>query len=163
MAYKHTVDARKWKTDRYRDRREAAVAYLGGACVSCGTTEDLEFDHVDPATKTREMARCFGDLSAANLAVEVAKCQLLCKPCHITKSQSGREYDAPQKGERNGRAKVTAEQVREIRRRYAAGGTTHQALADEYGVTKTNIRFIIKRVSWAHVTDGQPGRATVSA
>jgi len=24
---------------------------LGGRCVRCGATEDLEFDHIDPSTK----------------------------------------------------------------------------------------------------------------
>lgn len=54
-------------------------------------------------------------------------------------------------GEANGLAKLTAEKVLAIRRRYAAGGVTMQALADEYGVAITNISSIIGRKTWKHV------------
>jgi 5-methylcytosine-specific restriction endonuclease McrA len=58
---------------------------LGGKCVRCGATSDLEFDHVDRHTKSftigsRAMSRWDG------LLVELAKCQLLCRPCHIEKT-----------------------------------------------------------------------------
>jgi hypothetical protein len=50
------------------------INMLGGTCVRCGTTEDLEFDHIDPATK--RFAIC-ADLTRAwsELLAEVAKCQ----------------------------------------------------------------------------------------
>ena len=35
-----------------RKRRDELRAELGGKCVKCGTTEDLEFDHIDAKTKT---------------------------------------------------------------------------------------------------------------
>ena len=64
-----------------------ALAYLGGSCVSCGTDERLDFDHVDPRTKVSEIsvaiAACW---SRQRLLVELDKCQLLCRPCHIDKS-----------------------------------------------------------------------------
>jgi hypothetical protein len=31
--------------------KEKLIEELGGECVVCGTKEELEFDHVDPATK----------------------------------------------------------------------------------------------------------------
>lgn|SRR5262245_43813701 len=48
-------------------------------------------------------------------------------------------------------AKLDDATVREIRRRYAAGGSTQQALADEFGVTKPHIWQIINRRRWKHV------------
>jgi hypothetical protein len=45
----------------------------------------------------------------------------------------------------------TADQVTEIRHRYADGGTTLPKLAREYGVGTSTIHRIIKRKVWAHV------------
>lgn len=42
---------------RWKERRISAVIQLGGCCVRCGTTESLEFDHIDPSTKTATIAR----------------------------------------------------------------------------------------------------------
>lgn len=52
------------------------------------------------------------------------------------------------KGERNPSAKLTAEQVRLIRRRYAAGNTTHRRLAREFNVSKSAITFILTYSTW---------------
>jgi hypothetical protein len=41
--------------------------------------------------------------------------------------------------------------VREIRKRYAAGGITQQVLADEYGTTRANIGLIVTRKNWKGV------------
>ena len=59
-------------------RRQQLVAMLGGVCVRCGATEDLEFDHIDPATKRfavgSSMSRAWDEL-----VEEALKCQLLCR------------------------------------------------------------------------------------
>lgn len=41
--------------------------------------------------------------------------------------------------------------VREIRARYAAGGVSHQALADQYGVAKSTISHVLSRRTWRDV------------
>ena len=51
-------------------------------------------------------------------------------------------------GEANGRAKLTAEQVSEIRRRYAHGDVTQSQLAAEYGVTRPMIGYIVRGKNW---------------
>ena len=56
-------------------------------------------------------------------------------------------------GVKNGRAKLTDDDVRAIRRMYAAGGVSLLALADEFGVDQTAVGFIVRRVRWTHVTD----------
>lgn len=58
--------------------------------------------------------------------------------------------DSPS-GERNGRSRVTADQVREIRRRYASGEATQLAMAVEYNITKDQISRIINRKSWKNL------------
>jgi predicted transcriptional regulator len=46
---------------------------------------------------------------------------------------------------------LTVVQVQEIRDRYAAGGISQQALADEYGVRQNTISRIVLRKVWMHV------------
>ena len=56
-----------------------------GSCVKCGSSENLEIDHIDPRTKSRRIQDVWG-LSAKNREAELAKCQILCRTCHIKKS-----------------------------------------------------------------------------
>ena len=57
------------------------------------------------------------------------------------------------RGEKQGHVKLTADQVRTIRREYAAGGISQYKLAARYGVCVMNINQIIKRKSWAWLSD----------
>jgi hypothetical protein len=52
------------------------------------------------------------------------------------------------RGERQGRAKLTADEVMEIR---ASSGVTQTVLAQKYGVTLSNISSIRRRKSWRHL------------
>lgn len=54
-------------------------------------------------------------------------------------------------GERNRAARLTANQVRDIRRRHADGGVTQADLAEEYGVAQTTVGRIIRRQKWKSV------------
>lgn len=54
------------------------------------------------------------------------------------------------RGERHGRTHLTEDNVRTIRRR-AADGETFTSLANEFRITRVAIRYIVQRVSWAHV------------
>jgi hypothetical protein len=70
-------------------RRARLIEMLGGKCVRCGATEDLEFDHIDPSAKS--FGVCAGLSKAWDVLVEeAAKCQLLCKPCHVAKGAEDR-------------------------------------------------------------------------
>lgn len=51
-------------------------------------------------------------------------------------------------GSRCGSAKLTIDQVRAIRSRYATGGITHQTLADRYGVSREAVSRIIQGHNW---------------
>lgn len=55
------------------------------------------------------------------------------------------------RGEQNQNAKLTADLVREIRARYAAGGVSTTRLATEYGVSAGAIWQIVRRRTWAHI------------
>src|SRR5262245_50746997 len=74
---------------RKHRRKAPLIEMLGGCCVRCGATEDLEFDHVDPSAKSfnicSDLTRAWADLIA-----EAMKTQLLCRPCHIEKGREDR-------------------------------------------------------------------------
>lgn len=55
------------------------------------------------------------------------------------------------RGVRRPTAKLTDDLVRAIRHRYTAGGITQQALADEIGVSISQICGVVNRTSWRHV------------
>lgn len=70
-------------------RRSKLIALLGGKCKKCGTTKNLEFDHIDKNTKTMDIAHSI-DTKEDRLLNEIKKCQLLCRDCHVLKG-SGRD------------------------------------------------------------------------
>ena len=51
--------------------------------------------------------------------------------------------------EKNGNAKLTHEQVLELRAMHKAGGMTERALASKFGICKTHAHRIINNLSWA--------------
>lgn len=55
------------------------------------------------------------------------------------------------RGEEHGRAKLTWAIVEEARMRYAAGGVSQQALADEYGVAQPVLSRALRGVTWIKV------------
>jgi len=60
--------------------------------------------------------------------------------------------DRTARGEQNGRAKVTPDIVRKIR----ADTRSAVEIAPEYGLTDTAVRYIKRRVTWAHISDNDP-------
>lgn len=70
---------------RYYTRRAEAIAYLGGKCVDCGTSQNLEFDHKNPKLKSFHIGKAFASMAKDKLYVEVDKCELRCRPCHLIK------------------------------------------------------------------------------
>lgn len=60
----------------------------------------------------------------------------------------GYENIKSSRGVENGRAKLTEEAVREIRKSIL----TENALAKRYGVSRSQIGSIRRKVTWAHVT-----------
>ena len=58
-------------------------------CNACGSTVCLEIDHIDPLTKVHPIASStMWGWSDKRLAEEIAKCQVLCQPCHRKKFKS---------------------------------------------------------------------------
>ena len=78
---KYHEDGRK--ENRRKNRLQEAKDYLGNICWCCGATENLQFDHIDPKTKSFNIN---AQDSWEKLIPELDKCQLLCPPCHLKKT-----------------------------------------------------------------------------
>lgn len=76
---------------RYRKRRIYAIAKLGGKCVVCGTTENLEIDHIIKATKSFQITQKWS-VPMEIYDAELAKCQLLCHKHHVEKSHREKDW-----------------------------------------------------------------------
>ena len=81
MAYKNPDDQRTWQRKAVARRR--AEFFSDKSCVTCGSTHELELDHIDPATK---IAHSIWSWARDRMNSEIAKCQVLCKVCHKAKT-----------------------------------------------------------------------------
>ena len=69
-------------------RRNYAINYLGGKCSACKKRSDeYEFDHIRPETVSFRIAVGLA-FNIDRLNSELDKCQLLCRDCHIKKTNS---------------------------------------------------------------------------
>jgi hypothetical protein len=71
--------------ERRKNLLEEAKEKLGGKCICCGNVENLEFDHIDDAKKTYNVANAVRNTREV-FWDEVSKCQLLCVKCHNKKT-----------------------------------------------------------------------------
>lgn len=62
----------------------------------------------------------------------------------------GRKVNGSHEGSANGRAVLTEDDVLEIRRR-CAGGETQRALSQAFGISSSQIGYIVRRESWTYV------------
>lgn len=62
----------------------------------------------------------------------------------------GRHRTSPRRGTDHGMARLTEDQVLEIRRR-AATGEDQRAIAVDFGVSSTNVSMIHRRNTWRHL------------
>jgi hypothetical protein len=132
---------------RRKYRRERLIELLGGECVRCGATDDLEFDHIDPKTKAFAVG---SDMSRAwsQLVEEALKTQLLCRPCHVAKGKEDRPepshgyYRYWYYGCRRAECKAdNAEKSRRQRERAAGARATQlSSAANESAVTASDSR-----------------------
>jgi hypothetical protein len=72
-------------------RKKLAIEMLGGKCITCKITDNLQFDHIDPKTKINEIASMLTS-NITDFLIEVKKCQLLCYKCHLEKSIINGDY-----------------------------------------------------------------------
>lgn len=64
--------------------------FISKKCSDCGHQDMrvLEFDHLDPTTKTKHVSTLMGDGSSwAKILVEIEKCDIVCANCHRIRTQ----------------------------------------------------------------------------
>ena len=60
-----------------------------GECENCGTTENLEWDHIDPSTKVANVGAMVGCcFSREAIIAEIAKCRILCGHCNTLRANA---------------------------------------------------------------------------
>lgn len=89
----HGHKDRKRNKKRRRDNRDYIYDILADSCcVSCGESDIwlLEFDHIDPTTKTANISQMSG-WSIENIDKEIEKCNVMCTKCH--RQKTAQEFD----------------------------------------------------------------------
>ena len=69
----------------YYLRRSVLIDYMGGECVLCHSTDELQMDHIDPESKAFNIASNIHRRWSV-VVPEVDKCQLLCSAHHDDKT-----------------------------------------------------------------------------
>ena len=78
----------EYMVERYHRRRAMIIENLGGECAHCSSTEQLEIDHIDRSTKSFDIGKAISGWAEERIQRELDKCQLLCKDCHLEKTEA---------------------------------------------------------------------------
>lgn len=87
MPYKDPETQKAYQRNWVAERR--ALWFRDKVCAVCGTKNDLELDHIDPSIKWKHSIWSY---SWAKIAVETAKCQVLCHYHHWEKTKKDMQY-----------------------------------------------------------------------
>jgi hypothetical protein len=83
MPYADREQQRQYQRERSRRLRAEWLA-ANGPCRKCESWDDLQVDHVDPATK---VSHRIWSWAPARREAELKKCQPLCRDCHEAKCE----------------------------------------------------------------------------
>jgi hypothetical protein len=100
-----------------------------------------------------------GDLKLGEMVCHKCDNPLCVNPCHLfAGTQKENLHDMMAKlrhpfGQKNGNSKLTEADVISIRREYDAGGTSHQKLADKWGLSRVWVQKILYKIAWSRTVD----------
>ena len=80
---------REYQRKSVAKNRAVAVEQFGGKCCKCGSTDRLEFDHIDRDKKEFHISTMWS-WKKIRRDSELSKCQLLCHDCHRLKTSHER-------------------------------------------------------------------------
>lgn len=72
---------RIYQLERYHRLRIESISQLGGRCVICGTTDTLEFHHINPEEKSFTIGDLWS-IGRDKIQEELKKCELRCSKHH---------------------------------------------------------------------------------
>lgn len=113
---------------RQRATKRRSNYLANKSCVVCGSTADLELDHIVPHKKNKGV-----DWSAKleNLEEELLLCQVLCRRHHMEKSKINGDY-----------GKLTQKEANQIKDLLKEKTYTQKELSVLYDVSQANISMI---------------------
>lgn len=127
MPYLSMEQRREYQRQWVAQNRAAWLA--GKTCAVCGSDQNLEVDHADPTSK---LSHRVWSWSKARREAELAKCQVLCRGCHQSKTVEHLD----------GSYKVPPEAVVEIRQRHKEGWSMRR-LARRFNVACSHIHRLV--------------------
>ena len=90
---RNAENARVYTIKRRDERKQKLVEHFGDKCDDCGGTFPVccyDFHHIDPATKSFEIApRLNGNFQT--ILEEAAKCVMICSNCHRVRHYKERD------------------------------------------------------------------------
>lgn len=147
-------ERRVYQVAYYRKRIGKLFTILGGVCVDCGTKYNLEFDHINPKTKSFNVSTAARSKKWELVVVEAKKCKLRCKSCHIKRTTRLRSLayktKTKPKHSKSPHAKLTDSEVRSIRK-LAKLGMSHRELSRRFNISKICIFKVIHRDTYKSV------------
>jgi len=69
-----------------KDKKQKLLNQFGSCCFACGSTENLQFDHLDKHDKCGNVTTILYTRGFDEAVQEAKKCQLLCSDCHRIKT-----------------------------------------------------------------------------
>jgi hypothetical protein len=93
----------------------------------------------------------YGPIPEGLCVLHTCDTRLCVRPDHLflgTKADNNADMAIKERGT----SRLTAEQVKQIRTRYAQGGVTMKELGKEYGVNRSTVGYIIRREHRSYVT-----------
>lgn len=115
------------------------------AKLSLAQVEEIRARH---ATGTVSLTRLGKEYGVCTETVSRIVKRLIWRPADESKPETAEPLPFTCSGEMNHHAKLTVEQVRTIRARYAAGDGSLASLGREFGITKAHVYGIVKRRLW---------------
>ena len=78
------IDTKRRYQREWKQRRRLAWLAAHGPCVECGSSNKLEVDHKESATKIDHNVWSWAKVKRE---AELSKCQVLCYNCHLAKTK----------------------------------------------------------------------------
>lgn len=147
MAAKKKQTPRTKRNEVRAHTRARIIELLGGKCTKCGSTENLQFDHIDPTSKDFNIS---SNLDSVRLWQELMKCQLLCEPHHREKTRQTSYIRPNARGVTHHNSKLRDLDVLYIRG-LSELGHLHLDIANEFGVSRMTVGDILNGRTWKHV------------